>query len=58
MRIGEDHLSDGVAPLRVGVRDPVPKHMMGDPFRRGTEMALLLVEEALPVRDEKLEIPE
>jgi hypothetical protein len=32
--------------------------MTGDPFRRGTEMALLLMEEAIPVREEELEIPE
>ena len=58
VRVGEDLLDDGVAALRVGVRDPVPKDMMGESFRRGTEMALLLVEEALPVRDKELEIPE
>ena len=58
VRVGEDLLDDGIAPLRVGVRDPVSEDVMGKPFRHGSEMTLFLVEETLPVRDKELEIPE
>jgi hypothetical protein len=58
VRVGEDFLDEGIAPLRIGVRDPVPQDMTGEPFRRGTEMALLFVEETLSIRDEELEIPQ
>ena len=58
MGVGEDLLDDDISALRVGIRDPVAKDMMGEPFRLGTEMTLLLVEETLPVRDEELQVPE
>ena len=58
MGVGEDLLDDGIAPLRIGVRDPVPKDIMRETFRLGTEMALLLVEETPSVRDKELEVPE
>jgi hypothetical protein len=58
VRVRQDLLDDGIAFLRVGVRDPVPKDMMGKTFGHGTEIPLLLVEETFAVRDEELEIPE
>jgi hypothetical protein len=58
VRVGEDLLDDRIASLRVVVRDPVPEDMVGETFRHGRKMTLLLVEETLPVRDEELEVPE
>ena len=56
MRVGKDLLDEWIAPLRVGVRDPVSEDARGEAFRGGTEMTLLLVEETLAIRDEELEI--
>src|SRR5689334_23936576 len=55
MRIGDDFLGDPVAPLGIGIRDPVTQRVRGQVLVGVVQMALV-VEEGLPVADEVLQV--
>ena len=58
MRVGDDLLDDAIALPRVRVDQAVAEGVIVQVFQPGLQIALLLVEEALAVRDEVAEVPD
>src|SRR6185437_4869292 len=58
MRIRDDCLNDGVAPVGIGVRATITQGMVRQPFGRRLEVTFLFMKERLAISDEVLNVPE
>src|SRR3972149_10762918 len=58
MGVSDDFFDAAVSAVRISVGDAVPGGVMREPFDCGIEMAFLLVEEALPISNEILKVPD